>query len=540
MVLSHAERGTSIAVPEDARRSSTLRANGDRAFWSILYGDAEPLVGGGPAEQPDSFPDLNLDQVVDALTRKREEYDLRPFLFTPLHSLEQVIYRQGVLRGLRQGSLADCVRGFASGMRTVRSKLSGSAQIRYTYQRASWILDAAAVYCDIVQRFARDLECEAPGGEGWSGLRRYVDAYVTSAAFGTLVEETTDLRQRLAGIVYNLGIRGGTVTVSRYEGEDDYSAEVSATFAKFRQGAPREHLIRTATYPDMNHVEAAVVDRVARLFPDVFALLHAFPERHSGFVDHTLAVFDREVQFYLAYLELTEPLRAAGLPMCTPTVLFGDGDVLVEEAFDLALAVQFVERGELVVCNDVALSGAERILVVTGPNQGGKTTFARMVGQLPYLAGLGLDVPGTTAKVPLVDRVVTQFERGENMDDLSGKLSDDLRLIHGALEEVTERSVVVVNEIFTSTTLDDARFLGREILERLSARGCLAVYVTFVDELASLGPAVVSMVSTVDPQDVSRRTFKVVRRPADGLAYADVLAAKYGLTPDRLMARLQS
>lgn len=281
-----------------------------------------------------------------------------------------------------------------------------------------------------------------------------------------------------------------------------------------------------------------MLEGVARLHPELFNQLRSFPDRHRDFLDRVITGFDREVQLYLAYLELITPLQAAGLPLCTPEVHLGGGRIAAENTFDLALAVQLVEQQRPVVCNDISLAGDERILVVTGPNQGGKTTYARAFGQLHYLAALGLCVPGSSVRLPLADQLFSQFERGENMADLSGKLADDLTRVHDILERVTDRSVVVINEIFTSTTLEDVRFLGRQVLERLIGLGCLGVYVTFVDELASLGPALVSVVSTVDPDDPVRRTFKVVRRPADGLAYVDVLAAKYGLTADRLTARI--
>jgi DNA mismatch repair ATPase MutS len=191
------------------------------------------------------------------------------------------------------------------------------------------------------------------------------------------------------------------------------------------------------------------------------------------------------------------------------------------------------------VTNDFALSGIERVIVVTGPNQGGKTTFARMFGQLHYLASLGLPVPGTEAVLLLPDRVFTHFERQEEVATLRGKLEEELVRVRAILDEATERSVVVMNESFSSTSLEDARRLGRRVIERFVAHGALCVYVTFVDELASLGAAVVSMVATVDPADPATRTFRVVRAPANGRAYAAAIARKYGLTPGRLYERVQ-
>jgi DNA mismatch repair ATPase MutS len=95
-----------------------------------------------------------------------------------------------------------------------------------------------------------------------------------------------------------------------------------------------------------------------------------------------------------------------------------------------------------------------------------------------------------------------------------------------------------MNETFASTSLRDARLLGTAILERLIDLDLRGVYVTFVDELTMLGPSVVSMVGTVTEDDPSVRTYKVVRRPADGIAYAISLAERHGLTAPQLKGRI--
>jgi DNA mismatch repair ATPase MutS len=178
------------------------------------------------------------------------------------------------------------------------------------------------------------------------------------------------------------------------------------------------------------------------------------------------------------------------------------------------------------------------VLVVTGPNQGGKTTLARTIGQCSYLASLGCPVPAKRGSFTLPDAIYTHFDRQENLSSPHGKLHGELVRIHDILSQATPASLIIMNESFSSTTVSDALQIGSDIVRRIIKRDSTAVYVSFLDELGTVDPACVSMVAEVAADDPTRRTFTFTRRPADGLAYAAALATKHGLTYDILRQRI--
>jgi DNA mismatch repair ATPase MutS len=288
----------------------------------------------------------------------------------------------------------------------------------------------------------------------------------------------------------------------------------------------------------MNHVETQILDLVALLYPEIMSRLDGYHALHKNYLDRIVTRFDREVQFYLAYLEHIEIFRSRGLLFCLPRVCDRSKEIQASDGFDLALAGQLEGRGEPVVCNDFHLTGAERVLVVTGPNQGGKTTFARMFGQLHYLASLGLPVAARDARLFHADGLFTHFEREEDLRTLRGKFEDELMRIHEILGSATGNSILIMNESFGSTTLRDALLVGTAVVRQIVELDALCVFVTFVDELASLTDATVSMMSSGAPDDPAARTYKIARRPADGLALAAALAEKYGLTYESLRRRV--
>ncbi len=502
---------------------------------SILFIKEIPNID--TAAQPLYFPDLNLDQIVDTITARKSDYNLKPFFFTPLTDPDTIVYRQDVFRDIHDLNLLAGLKSFAENMVQVRRYLGLVEKLDFHYHKEGWILEAALKYCQAVMDLEKELAQVNLASAGLLSVRAFFTDYVHSTAFQGLYQEALTVQQNLAAIRYCIILQNGTIRVRNYEGEIDYSQEILKTFEKFKQGAVKDYRVELRESSGMNHIEAKILEFVARLNPSEFKALDRFCEQHSPFIHPVIQRFDRELQFYISYLDYITDIQRRGYPFCYPT-LTRNKEVYAKDTFDLALAYNLLYQEKPLICNDFSLQGHERIIVVTGPNQGGKTTFARMFGQLHHLANLGCPVPGKDAQLFLFDQIFTHFEREENVRNLRGKLQDDLLRIHTIFQQATPQSIFILNEIFSSTTLKDAVFLSQQILSRISELDAICVWVTFLDELSTFNEKVVSMVSTVSPENPLERTFKIIRKPADGLAYALSLAEKHRLMYEQILERI--
>ncbi|MDA8266509.1 MAG: DNA mismatch repair protein MutS, partial [Actinomycetota bacterium] len=337
---------------------------GDTGFQSILF-----PPGAGPEgvdASPAYFADLNLDQVVADVTKGRSSYALDPLLYEPLRDPDAISYRQEVFRDLEDPELRSALSTFGTRMQAMRERFAWLRKLRHQYQQEALFLDVIADYVGAITVLVTDLRDAALSSRALRVTRNALAAHVAELAFRGLVEEAATLRSALAAISYTVQVRAGRVIVRRYEGEADYSGEVLQTFEKFRQGDAKDYPAGIREPLEMNQVEERILDRVAALFPDAFGALHAYAARHAHFLDERIARLDRELQFYLGYLDYTDPLLAVGLPFCYPKVTRMPKEVCATRTFDLPLAAKLVEEGGRVVCNDVTLQGAERVLVVSG------------------------------------------------------------------------------------------------------------------------------------------------------------------------------
>ena len=516
----------------------TTALPGGGPFRSLLYGGVEADTRVEQAPEPEFFGDLHLDQIVAAVTAKRAAYSLVPFFRTAPSELDTIRYRQEIFEDLERAEIHEVASAFAkqelvaryhSQQHAMQEQHVGFAH----YHRARGFLNAVLGYCEAVEQLAAGLDAAGVLARGLAALRDYLVSYLAGDTFSALRDEARGLDTELDQVRYTFLISGARITVGPYDDEQpDHSAQISATFKRFQQGDGKSYLPKLDPWETYSPI--GVLHLVAKLYPKLFARLDTFCRAHADYLDHTVAVVDRELQFYLGYLAYIRPLREAGLHFSYPRLSGEEKGLQALDTFDLALAAQRVGEHAEVVCNDVRLDGPERILVVTGPNNGGKTTFARNIGQLHHLARLGCPVAGRDTRLFVCDQIFTRFERREDSTTLQGKLQDELRRLRDALEAATPSSLFILNEMFNSTTAQDALLLSREILARVDGLEALCMCVTFLDELATFNDKTVSMVAGVDPADPAVRTHRITRRAADGRAYARALAEKYGLTYEQL------
>ncbi|MGC4018850.1 MAG: DNA mismatch repair protein MutS [Muricomes sp.] len=511
--------------------------------YSILFAAEEQYQEQRKVDEPSCFKDLNLNQIFAPILKIKKEYELESFFYTSLHEPASIIYRQDVMREMENSQLRSMFTVFSETaynlgchMDTIRKELSSKDSGDNNYITRGHMLDYAEKYCLTISNLSEGLSKWSLQSKGLCDFAKYLASYCTSGYFTGLCASVKKLRGELSAVEYCMMIKNGTIRVRKYEGQEDHSRQILATFEKFRQGDVKDYRQKLSEEPYATHVEAAILNMVASVYKDIFSELNEFCSQYIHFDDETVFRFSREIQFYLSWIDYIQPIRDAGLPFHYPEICTTSEHIYNLEGFDLALAVSLQGK---IVTNDFVFHAPEHIIVVTGPNQGGKTTFARAFGQVHYLAALGLCVPGREGNLYLFDDILTHFGREEDLSTLNGKLQDDLVRLHELLEKATSRSEIIVNEIFSSTTLKDALLLGGYMMDAFAALKAPAMVVTFLDELAVHGPETVSMMSLVKEDDPSERTYKVVRKPPDGLAYAMYIAGRHGLTYEQLNRRLK-
>ena len=288
-----------------------MTLHGSIAFFSRVpkTGDTTEL------DAPEFFADLNCDQIVDSITAGKDEYNLKPFFHACLSRLEAIQYRHEVMQDLERPQLYQCVTSFASKMQKVREHLLQSKKMYHAEQKQAYFLDGVEIYCEAIKSFVSALADSTLHSHGFLGFRDFLAEYSRSARFTALLSQAKKLKADLASVEYCVLIKSGGFTVRKYEAEADYSAEVEHTFEKFQQGAVKDYRVKFSASIEINHIEAKILEFVAKLYPEVFGAMADFYTKNQNFIHRTIANFDREVQFYVAYLEYTTALKRRGIAL---------------------------------------------------------------------------------------------------------------------------------------------------------------------------------------------------------------------------------
>ena len=203
-----------------------------------------------------------------------------------------------------------------------------------------------------------------------------------------------------------------------------------------------------------------------------------------------------------------------------------------------------------IVKNDLSFDDNAGIYVLTGPNRGGKSVITVALGAAQALAQLGLPVPADELTLSPVDGIFTHFPEGADDTIDKGRLGEECARLREIFDNVTEYSLILLDESLSSTGAYEASYIAAEVLSGFAAVGCRGIFSTHLHELAARVPEinrrssecggvpVDTLVAGIEGE--GKRSFVITRAKPDGKSYARDIADRYGLSFDGIMNGIKS
>jgi DNA mismatch repair ATPase MutS len=243
-----------------------------------------------------------------------------------------------------------------------------------------------------------------------------------------------------------------------------------------------------------------------------------------------------ELGFYVGCLNLRDRLAQKGEPICLPEPFaLGKAMLSGRGLYDVCLSLSVDER---VVGNDV--SADDKLLVmITGANRGGKSTFLRGLGLAQLMMQCGMFVPAESFRANLGDGIYTHYKREEDTSMKSGKLDEELSRMSSIVDNLTPNSILLLNESFASTNEREGSEIARQLVRALLEAGIKVLYVTHLFDLAQgfyLAKMDTGLFLRAERLVDGRRTFRLVEGEPLPTSYGEDLYRRvFGAVPDAAM-----
>ncbi|NWB49840.1 MutS-related protein [Pseudomonas gingeri] len=250
--------------------------------------------------------------------------------------------------------------------------------------------------------------------------------------------------------------------------------------------------------------------------------------------DHVTSFFEMlriELAFYMGCLNLYEQLMQKSRPICFPVPTAPDQRKhRFAGLYDVCLTL--ISRSP-VTGNDGVADGKD-LVVITGANQGGKSTFLRSVGVCQLMMQSGMFVPAESYCANICDALFTHYKREEDSTMTSGKLDEELSRFSHQADLITSHSMLLFNESFAATNEREGSEIARQITRALIEKHVKTFFVTHLYDFAESIYAQRlknAMFLRAERCDDGRRTFKLIEAAPQPTAYGTDLYNEIFLIP---------
>lgn len=270
-----------------------------------------------------------------------------------------------------------------------------------------------------------------------------------------------------------------------------------------------------------------------------------------------ILTFESQMSFYIGAKRIIDAVRARGLDMCRPKYLkMEERRLNAKGVFDLSFYTQMVSSDPMgslkdkIITNDCTMDDNGRFFVLTGANNGGKTTYSRAIGIIQVMAQAGIYVPCSSCEISPVDFIYTHFPKEEEVGLNTSRFTQECKQFKVTVDNATRYSMLLLNESIQSTTPTECVFIATELTKIFRCIGVRGVYATHLLELAKnldkLNAEVegdtklVSIVTTVDTTADNKRLYRIVRSAPQEFGYAQTIYKKFGVSFEEVQKRMKN
>ncbi len=388
--------------------------------------------------------------------------------------------------------------------------------------------------------------------------------------FKALKTDLADLRE-----IFSKKIRSVTVAINFNEEMRPVSAGIvgySDTAAAEKPSVFDRIFYRSAKHADVNvknlHTkfigdskDPNEIDR--KLFEELEKVTSNYMDKLANAVRDYAKIDFREisavsegVSFLQKAAELVLTARAKNIPMCRPVILpASERKMILKGAFDVnffrsAAAANPYDTGEkLLVTNDISFDENAGFYILSGANNGGKTTFVRAVGLCAVFAQAGIFVPAESAEISPADYIYTHFPKEEEVGINTSRFTEEVKDLKKIADNITDNSLLFMNESIQSTTPKECLEIAGEFVRIFTILGARGIFATHLSELALKTDEINS-----DPDNHSRlesiivcvneengeRTYHIKKSKPSETSYASVIFDKFGISADEVRKKLRN
>ncbi len=472
------------------------------------------------------FTDLNLDVIIKEISSCFGEDVKRFYAAFPLDE-ECEKYRRDIYRDIAKTGLFEPLSGAYELMTQCNETAASSSVTMHRIQQVIIKLGEMYLYLQSVDALYKALSEREFEAEGLVNVTSAIKNYVTSKPYTDFHAQIFKYRQDIDTLRIRLDYENDRIRVSIADNPHSDSVSVPNSDSKIANPF--------YAYTHLESLEREILTVVADERPELLRALDSYVKKNDNFRNEQITLFFDQIAFYLSYMSFEQNMSRQGYTFCLPTIS-DDNQIFADGLYDLALAIANTKRKLPVIDNDFNYSDNEYFFVLTGPNQGGKTTFARSLGQLVFFSKMGLSVPAKHANIKYFHNLLTHFSVEESVETGRGKLMDELNRLAPMLSERYRNSFIVINELFTTAANYDACIMGRRVIKSFTDLDCHGIYVTHLNELLEGNDRAVGLCAILG--DNGTATYKIRKSVVEYNNPAIECVEKYHLSYAELSTRL--